>query len=134
MDEAGEKDVSDHHQSQVRMILVVEDDEAIGSVIQQVLLLETPYNVALANDALQALNMVQQITPRLFVVDYQLPSMNGLELAKRLLERPDLEKTPIILMSAYMPEVMAQAHSFDFLKKPFDLDELLRLVRKYLEA
>lgn len=132
MDEAGEKDPS-HHQSQVKMILVVEDDEAIGHVIQQVLLFETPYKVALATDALQALRMARQITPQLFLMDYQLPSMNGLELAKRLLEQPDMKETPVILMSAYMPDMIHQPHSFDFLKKPFELDELLRLVRKYLE-
>lgn len=134
MEEAGETDSSDCHRDQVKMILVVEDDEAIGSVIQQVLLLETPYQVALATDAHQALHMVQQITPQLFVIDYQLPSMNGLELAKHLLERPDLEKTPVILMSAYIPGMIIPPHSFDFLRKPFELDELLRLARKHLEA
>ncbi len=134
MEEADERDSSDRHQDQVKMILVVEDDEAIGNVIQQALLLETPYQVALAADAPQALHMVQQITPQLFVMDYQLPSMNGLELARHLLERPDLEKTPVILMSAYIPEMITPPHSFDFLKKPFELDELLQLVRKHLEA
>jgi two-component system phosphate regulon response regulator PhoB len=134
MDEPGEKDSSDYHQNQVKMILVVEDDEAIGSVIQQILLLETPYRVALATDGPQALHMVQQITPQLFVMDYQLPSMNGLELARHLLARPALGRTPVILMSAYTPEMITQPHPFDFLKKPFELDELLQLVRKHLEV
>jgi len=134
MDEPCENDSSDFYQSQVKMILVVEDDEAIGSVIQQILLLETPYSVVLASDGPQALNMVQQVTPQLFVMDYQLPSMSGLELAHRLLAQPDLGTTPVILMSAYTPEMITQPHPFDFLKKPFELDELLHLVRKHLEV
>jgi CheY-like chemotaxis protein len=134
MDEPDEKDSSGSSQNRVKMILVVEDDEAIGSVIQQILLLETPYSVVLASDGPQALHMVQQVTPQLFVMDYQLPSMSGLELARRLLAQPDLGTTPVILMSAYAPEMITQPHSFDFLKKPFELDELLHLVRKHLEV
>jgi CheY-like chemotaxis protein len=134
MDEPGEKDSSGSYQNRVKMILVVEDDEAIGSVIQQILLLETPYSVVLASDGPQALHMVQQVTPQLFVMDYQLPSMSGLELANRLLAQPDLGTTPVILMSAYAPEMITQPHPFDFLKKPFELDELLHLVRKHLEV
>lgn len=132
MDEPGERASSEYHQ--IKMILVVEDDEAIGSVIQQILLLETPYRVVLAGDGPQALHLVQHITPHLFVMDYQLPSTNGLELARRLLERPDLGTTPVILMSAFAPELITQPHPFDFLKKPFELDDLLQLVRKHLEA
>jgi DNA-binding NtrC family response regulator len=133
MDEPGKNESLADEPHKVQMILIVEDDEAIGDLIQQTLLLETPYQVIRASDSDQALKIVEQVKPQLFLLDYQLPLMNGLELAHRLHTLPELEQVPVILMSAHLPEAASRPRTLDFLKKPFELDTLLRIVNRHLE-
>ena len=133
MDEPGKNESLADEPHKVQMILIVEDDEAIGDLIQQTLRLETPYQVIRASDSDQALKIVEQVKPQLFLLDYQLPLMNGLELAHRLHTLPELEQVPVILMSAHLPEAASRPRTLDFLKKPFELDTLLRIVNRHLE-
>ena len=61
-----------------KLILVVEDDTAIGTLLVQILAQETCYHALLAADGFEALNVVREIKPDLFILDYQLPAMNGI--------------------------------------------------------
>jgi|SRR5581483_9204198 len=114
-------------------ILVVEDDDSIGSFLVEAILQETPYDAMLVTDGLQALKAVRNIRPRLFITDYRLPYMNGLELYDRLCSTKALEDTPAIIMSAYLPEEEVKKRKLVSLNKPFDLDELLDVVEKLLK-
>ena len=111
-------------------ILVVEDDENIGMFVVQALSTETPYRAILVTDGLQALNIVDKVKPRLFITDYRLPYMNGIELYDRI--RPKIDDTPTIIMSAYMPEQEVQKRKLVSLNKPFELDDLLNTVERLL--
>ena len=112
------------------VILVVEDDENIGTFVVQALTSETPYKAILVTDGLQALNIVDEVKPRLFITDYRLPYMNGIELYDRI--RPKIDDTPTIIMSAYMPEQEVQKRKLVSLNKPFELDDLLNTVERLL--
>jgi len=68
------------------MILVVEDDAAIGNLIIQALLSETPYQALLIADGFQTLKIIRDINPQLLLLDYQLPRMNGIELDDQISE------------------------------------------------
>ena len=111
-------------------ILVVEDDENIGMFVVQALSTETPYRAILVTDGLQALNIVDTVKPRLFITDYRLPYMNGIELYDRI--RTKIDDTPTIIMSAYMPEQEVQKRKLVSLNKPFELDDLLNTVERLL--
>lgn len=110
-------------------ILVVEDEEGTSEFITQVLEHERPAAVLPVADATQALEAVHSSRPSLVIVDYRLPGMDGLELADRLHSIKECETVPTLMISVTGPahEELHQRH-IPFLKKPFDLDELLALV------
>jgi response regulator NasT len=78
--------------------LLLVDDEPIVLTTLCSGLRQMGYQVTSCESATQAIERYQSATPDLVILDYRLPSMNGLELAKRLLE---MEHRPIIMLSAY---------------------------------
>lgn len=113
-------------------IFIVEDDVDLCLVLHQFLEEEVPCHVVHTGDGFTALKLVRSITPHLFLLDYNLPGMTGLELVDHLRATPNGEETPIILMSARMPHEGIAERGLSALHKPFDLDALLRLVREQL--
>ncbi|HZO74153.1 MAG TPA: response regulator [Ktedonobacteraceae bacterium] len=115
-----------------KTILVVEDDTSIGALLVEALAQETPYSAMLVTDGIQALNVARSIKPCLFITDYWLPNINGLELYDLLQATKELVDTPTIIMSAYLPEQEINKRNLVGLNKPFDLDEFLEAVEKLL--
>ncbi len=115
-------------------ILVIEDDDSIGAFLVEALAQETPYKALLVTDGFQALQIVDKVQPCLFITDYRLPLMNGLELYDLLKARQTLKDTPAILMSAQLPEQEVLKRNMVGLNKPFELDDLLNMVERLLAA
>ena len=115
------------------MLLVVEDDEAIGEFIAQALRDETPHAVLHVTDASHALEAVNFIKPSLFLLDYQLPDINGLELSDRLHTIAGLETVPTLVISANLPPRHAlQQRHIAGLRKPFDVSDLFKAIDELL--
>ncbi|HEY3991956.1 MAG TPA: response regulator [Ktedonobacteraceae bacterium] len=125
-------DTSDLQDPKTKTILIVEDDTAVGEFFVYALRTETPYQALLAIDGLQALEMVKTLAPDLFVLDYQLPHMNGLELADRLRATEELQHVPVLLMSANIPQQELEKRQLPFLAKPFELEELFQIITELL--
>jgi len=119
-------------QISVKTVLVVEDDEDIGALIVEALSQETPYQALLATDGLQALEMIRSFAPRLFLLDYRLPGMDGIELYDHLHATKGLESVPTLMISVNVPMLEMQKRSIIYMKKPFDLGELLQTISKLL--
>jgi CheY-like chemotaxis protein len=118
----------------VKTVLIIDDDQAIGEVLSQAIKDETPHQVVLAHDGFEALKLVRSLTPQLVLLDYLLPSMDGLECAEALRGSPGLEHVPILFMTASMPP-SAEARSDLFLvEKPFELDAVLEQVKRLLKS
>ncbi len=116
-----------------KMILIVEDDEAIGTFLVQVLSQEAPYDVQLATSAHEALRIVREVTPDVFLLDYFLPSMSGLMLYDQLHAMKRLEAVPAIMMSAVLPpEQELKKRRIIGIHKPFDIDELLQTTEQVI--
>src|SRR5437660_663618 len=81
-------------------ILIVEDDPGIGFLLLTMLKQETPYDVLLVTDGDDALRLLATSKPDVAVLDYQLPGMNGLELADHIRVMNGLEQIPLLLISA----------------------------------
>ena len=114
-------------------LLVVEDDEAIGEFIAQALKYATHHAVVHVTDASHALEAVNFIKPSLFLLDYQLPDINGLELSDRLHTIAGLETVPTLVMSANLPPRHAlQQRHIACLSKPFDVSDLFKAIDKLL--
>ncbi|MEO8973669.1 MAG: response regulator [Ktedonobacteraceae bacterium] len=120
-----------------KTILVVEDDADLGELIMQVLDLHSrgenaSYHGVLVIDSMQALEMVNSINPDLFLLDYYLPRMDGLELYDRLHTSPGFEQVPAILISANPPRSEIEKRHLVSLKKPFNLRDLLHTIDRLL--
>ena len=116
----------------IKTILVVEDDAGIGTFLVQAILQETPYQAMLVTDGFQALNTVNNIRPSLFILDYQLPRMNGIELYDQLHIIEGLEEIPAIVMSARLPKNEIEKRQLIGMSKPLELDDLLFTIEKLL--
>jgi CheY-like chemotaxis protein len=112
----------------VKMILLVEDDPNIGEVLAQAITQETPYLATLVSDGFQALNTVQGIKPNLFILDYHLPRMNGIELYDRLHALNGLLQVPALMISARLPEQELAQRNIRGMNKPLDLDDFLQTI------
>lgn len=126
------EDPSSKPDENVKMILVVEDDAGIGSFLVQAITQETPYLALLVPDSLQALNAVANVKPSLFILDYQLPRMNGIELYDRLHATKEMEHVPAIIISARLPRKEIEDRKIIGMNKPLELDDLLKTIEKLL--
>lgn len=120
-------------------ILVVEDEEGVREVAER-MLQEIGFQTILAEDGRQALEIMQERGDEITAVllDLSMPRMGGQETLRRLREqRPRL---PVIMMSGYSEEVVAEHFNADrsgvtcFLQKPFLAEELVGLLRRFAEA
>ncbi|MFL5626644.1 MAG: response regulator [Ktedonobacteraceae bacterium] len=121
-----EEDVS------VKTVLVVEDDTGIGNFLVQAILQETPYQAMLVADGFQALKAVANIKPSLFILDYQLPRMNGIELYDHLHAIKGLEHIPAMVISARLPRQEIEKRKIIAMSKPLELDDFLNTIEKLL--
>lgn len=113
-------------------ILIVEDDIAIGHMIAVTLLQETLYHPYIALSGHEALHVVRDITPVLFILDYQLPSMTGLQLYDQLHRREGLKAVPAIMLSANLPLLELHKRHILGITKPFEIDALLQAIAQLL--
>lgn len=118
--------------SSVKTILVVEDDVGIGSFLAQAISQETHHQALLVTDGFQALKTVMDIKPSLFILDYQLPRMNGIELYDKLHAIMGLEAVPAILISARLPKAEIDKRHIVGMNKPLELDEFLHTIEELL--
>ncbi|GCE22726.1 response regulator [Dictyobacter kobayashii] len=113
-------------------IVIVEDDSSIGLFLTLAFSEETPYRSILVPTAERALTLIETVKPDLFILDYQLPEMDGLQLCQELRMRPTFYDVPIILMSANLPNRDFKQLQVTSIAKPFDLDQLLDTVDQLL--
>lgn len=116
------------HAVESATILIVEDDTAIGEFLQQLIEEETPYHSTLASDGHSALEKAQQVQPCLFLLDYRLPGMNGLEVYDRLQTIDKTRGVPAIMMSATLPTEELQRRGIYPLRKPMDIGNVIRMI------
>ena len=114
-------------------VLIVDDDRDIGQLLSTLMKKEGLASL-LAYDGETALQMLPVRTPDLLLVDVKMPGLDGMEVLKRVKETdPHL---PVVLITAYaeIPGSVAamKAGAFDYLAKPFDHAEVMRVVRAAL--
>ncbi len=114
-------------------VWIIDDDRSIRWVLEKALLREEIpcMTFSSAGDALRELERSQ---PAAVLSDIRMPGVSGLELLQALKER--LPKVPVIIMTAYsdLDSAVAafQGGAFEYLPKPFDVDQAVELVRRAL--
>lgn len=116
--------------SSVKTILIVEDDANIGEVLMQAITQETSFLGVLVTDGFAALKTAKSIKPSLFILDYQLPRMNGIELYDQLHAMEELVHVPALMMSAQLPHKELEKRNIVAMNKPVDLDEFLQTIEE----
>ena len=116
----------------VKTVFIVEDDEAIGTLLVQVIEQETSYQAVLASDGFQALKMLQTVKPDLLLLDYGLTDMNGLEFYDTIHSVKALEHLPVLIVTAEAARIQKEvkARQLSQLSKPFDLTDLLEAIER----
>jgi CheY-like chemotaxis protein len=116
-------------------ILIV-DDNPQNLKLAKVILAAEGYEVKTAIDAEDALRILESFTPRLILMDLQLPRMDGLELTRRLKADPARREIIVIALTAYAmkgdDEKAFAAGCDGYISKPIDIDALPRVVAEYL--
>ena len=115
-------------------IIVVEDDPTIGRFVE-LELLHAGYSVTRCIDGEQALESLGVQAPDLIILDIMLPGADGIEIAGTIRERG--LNTPILMLTA-RSETQDVVRGFDagaddYLRKPFEIPELLSRVRALLK-
>lgn len=116
------------------VILLVEDDPVVRNLVGAMLSREG-YAVLTANDGAEALEVCRTFTDPIHLVltDFQMPGMDGAELAAAI--RAQRQDTKIIIMSGYTVDTIRTENRPDaFLRKPFVPPTLLQCVRRVLTS
>lgn len=118
-------------------VLLIEDNEQ-NRYLLTFLLERSGHQVTAANDGLAGIRLAQQHEPDVVLLDIQLPTMHGYDVAKGLRQIPALATTPIIAVTSYaMPgdrEKALAAGCDNYIEKPIDpetfVSEVERIVRE----
>jgi two-component system response regulator AtoC len=115
-----------------RHILVIDDEEGMRVSLKNLLELNG-YDVLTADSSRKALTLLQDNFVDLIVCDIVMPDMSGLSFLSKI-----SSKVPVIMMTAFASiETARKAFKMgacDYLVKPFDFNELLIVIRQYLQA
>lgn len=113
-----------------KSILVV-DDEPVVLEIAKRKLQERGYDVATAQDGMEALEQLKKKVPDLILLDIQMPRMNGYTFIMEKAKNPEYSKVPVVVLTAYGEmEPLFKRHGIKaYLLKPLKLQELLDKVQ-----
>ena len=116
-------------------ILVVEDEPGIQEVLK-FNLSQQGHDVIVASDAEDALNLLRGALPDLILLDWMLPGLSGVDLAKRIRSDGRLKNIPIIMLTARAEErdkvLGLETGADDYITKPFSPRELMARIKAVL--
>ena len=117
-------------------ILIVEDDSTIRALLEMALLGSGYADVSSAARGDEGLDLVRREKPDLVLLDVMLPGLDGLAIARRIRETPELAATRILMLTARTePDDIVrglEAGADDYVTKPFDRKVLLARIKAVL--
>jgi two-component system chemotaxis response regulator CheY len=115
----------------LKQVLVVDDEFAVREVVAMALDGEG-YEVVTAPNGADALELARRSHPAMVLLDMRMPIMNGWQFARAYRETPGPHAPIVVMTAAQDPSAWARdIDADDFLSKPFDIDELYRVVLQY---
>jgi signal transduction histidine kinase/DNA-binding response OmpR family regulator len=121
----------------VPLILLAEDNEANIQTFKTYLS-AYEYDVILAKNGVEAVEMAKEHHPDIILMDIQMPVMDGLEATRLIRADKDLAKVPIIALTARAmqgdEELCIAAGASEYLSKPVELEQLMGMIGRFLDA
>lgn len=118
-----------------KLILVADDDQSIRSLLQSFLESEN-FRTAEAKSGRDVIPALSKLRPDLLIMDIRMPGMTGLDVLDHM-KRMHITDVPVLMMTAYGTSSVAieaiQRGAYDYVTKPFELDDLLATVRRTLD-
>jgi two-component system, OmpR family, alkaline phosphatase synthesis response regulator PhoP len=118
-----------------KKILVVDDQVDLVKTIQFALELEQ-YQVLVSYNGEDALNQARKENPDLILLDIMLPKLDGYKVCRLLKFDEQYKHIPILMLTAKSQDkdrsIGKETGADEYITKPFDIDELMAKVKKYL--
>jgi CheY-like chemotaxis protein len=112
------------------------DDSATMREVIKIAFRRENMNVVATHDAAQALNDIEKTRPDIVITDVIMPDKDGYEVCQFIKTHPELERTPVILMSGVVNRMVAErafsVKADELLRKPFQPQDLISRVRHLL--
>ena len=120
-----------------RHILLVDDDGHLAKMLT-FLFMANGYELEVAQNGLDALDVLKGIKPEAIILDIMMPVMNGFEFLKEIKEDTALKEIPVIVLSALPStnnqEKVLSLGAYDYIVKPFKSSELIKKTIEAIEA
>ena len=118
-----------------KKILVVDDEKDITETISFMLKAEG-YEVFVGNDGEEGLKLAKEIIPDLIILDVMMPKINGYKIARLLKYDNKYKQIPIVMVTARGQDsdklLGEETGADEYITKPFEFEELLNTVNKFL--
>ena len=112
-------------------IIFADDDPIVGAIVQKTLL-DAGHAVGVVENGETALAAISRRRPDLLILDITMPGMTGSEVLDRVRRNPDLWDLPVLMLTGRRSQsdedIAIRAGATDYLRKPFDPDQLIVMV------
>ena len=121
------------NKSSNKQVLVVDDDAMNREVVEAFLVAED-YDVLLASNGQNGLDLAHQYHPSVIILDVRMPDMSGYVVCEKLKQSSETKNIPIMIMTGFDAredfERSKKVGADEFLTRPFDGDDLLTRIHK----
>ncbi len=115
----------------IRQVFIADDDDAILDALELILSADG-YQVTCSNDGREIFKHLEQ-PPDIFLLDIWMSGVDGTDLCLALKSDEETKNIPVILISAHqdIAQIAQEAGADGYLVKPFEIKELIELLKKY---
>lgn len=117
-----------------KKILIIDDDLPILEVMK-IILEDSNYQIETISNPVSIHKTIEKYMPDLVLVDIWISGVHGREVVKIIRENKKTAHIPVIMVSANneTKKIAEQIQANDFLAKPFDIEDLIAIVRRHIE-
>lgn len=118
-----------------KRVIIIDDDKDILEALKDLLEMEG-YTVRINPKGDNAIEEIATFRPGAVLLDLLLSGKDGITICKEIRKTDETKHIPVIMMSAhpYAQKAIEGSGANEFLRKPFDVDELLILLQKYIPS
>lgn len=133
----GKKSFSKFNTSNKKHIMVVDDEKHILELMEAILKQEN-YEVLVAHNGKECLDMLKKVKPDLILLDIMMPGMSGVEVCEKIRSDPKLRLIKIIYLTVINVSTiekgsLKKTNVVDYIRKPFDNKKLVSRIKEALK-